>query len=236
MSNKKFFLKKLAFTYIELLIVVLIIWIFTSVWISSFSNFFNDQEIWNIWSRITNYLWQLDDMTEAWEISSYKVEFSTWSNYIKINKNFYKNNYIIDDDIKNFSGKVYTNNYSTWTWDYRIYLDWENGWHWSSDFSWWVFDFYLSWNVNYEKVLINWYVDYSNNTNSIEFFALKPQQIINEINTEIVWIKWDSDLWNLEIINIMWSKKFYSNGEELSKREFEILVSNNKKETKILIK
>jgi len=122
MFAKKYF----WFTFIEVVVSVTIIALFSIVWISSFERFFkNSQMLW-IKTRILNIIKTENNSIIAWEISSYRITFMTGAHSVLINENFFRNPQLIKLD--NFdqiglSWSLETNNTMTWLWNTKTYID-----------------------------------------------------------------------------------------------------------------
>ncbi|MDD2566012.1 MAG: prepilin-type N-terminal cleavage/methylation domain-containing protein [Candidatus Gracilibacteria bacterium] len=115
-----------GFTFVEVMISISIMALFSVVGISSFEKFFKSSQMLNIKSKILNIITLENNKLVSGDISSYKIIFMTGSRAILINENYYKNPQIIkldNFDFVNLSGSLSTNNTSTGEWIVGVSAD-----------------------------------------------------------------------------------------------------------------
>lgn len=217
--------KKLAFTMIELLVVVSIISIISITSINWFFNFLQDKELKTKTISILNYIWELDKKIKNNSIYDYDIRFSSSINDAYI---IYENIYDNEQYVKLF----YNNN--LWS----LILSWLNWEMWNLlIYKWNKLKIKEDLIVNsYNNIIIEDEYDYkflsvlswstnNNNLNSIDLIKfdkesnkLKLLKISNSI--------WWNDIWDLEIKNIWWKKEFYNSWSLLNQNEVYLYFEN----------
>lgn len=202
---------KSGFTFVEIMISVIIIAIVTTLWISSFQKFFSNSQISNIKIKLENQINQEKNDLIASKISSYRITFLTWSKVLFIDEDFYKNNNLIQfniDDYNSISWSIVTNNQSTWTWQINTYIDYISYKSELKTASWESLPINLGNNQTFQTFLVNSSVD-DISTNNLKIVRLDYSWLSDEIvkDTIISTLSW-SNLYNkVAIENIMWNKR-----------------------------
>jgi len=188
------------FTFIEVVVSITIMALFSIIWISSFERFFKSSQMTWIKTRILNIIKNENDNLVAWEISSYKITFSTGSKILLVNENYFKNKQPISFESFNFvslTGSIVTNNTSTWNWITKTYIDniINN-------------TYLLSW--SWEKVNIDF--NSINDFEKIEISSVLDSIITNKFLLYRIDYSW-RDSWIIEesIINTLSWRELYSN-------------------------
>lgn len=202
---------KLWFTFVEVIISISIMALFSVVWISSFEKFFKNSQMLNIKTKILSTITNEQNKIISLDISSYKITFATWSRVLFINENYYKNTQTIafnNFDFYNLSGSLITSNTSTGEWivttrtnnifNNSQYLNW----------SWMALNLDFS-NINdFENIEVSSTID-KINTNRIIIdridYSWKESDNIQE--TLIDSLSWSELYKQISIENIMWNKK-----------------------------
>lgn len=218
--------KILAFTMIELLVVVSIISIISITSINWFFNFLQNKDLKMKILEITNYIWELDKKIKNNEIYDYKIDIKSWINdwYI-VYENIYDN-----DNFVNLS-------YSYGSWSLNI------SWLW-----WGVWKLLIyKWNKldKNENIFLNSYnyvnIDSNYDYKFLSFLSWSTDLVelntiyIKKLNDENsnLWLTkisntvWWTDIWNLEIKNIWWKKEFYNSWIILNQNEIYLYFENN---------
>ncbi|EKE29638.1 MAG: hypothetical protein ACD_2C00131G0008 [uncultured bacterium (gcode 4)] len=203
-----------AFTYIEILISIVVLATVSVVWLSSFQAFFSKQSVVRIQEKIVNIARWLDIDISSWNISSYTLFFSSWANSLVANIDYYKSPQLITlkwFDYANLSWSLVTNNTSTWFWETKIYLDdvlkndFFNNWSWGSvPLSLWNYTLFETLNIK-SKI---WSID----TNSIRIYRLdySKGEGDNTENAYINSIKSTAFADSAYIENILWKKTMHT--------------------------
>lgn len=116
---------KLAFTYIELLVVITIITLLSSSWVFYFLDFLKNQELSQKVNTIDDNFKDLDKRIKNYSIFDYEMQFSvwTWSLWYV----YYINNFdipyrqFVDFDSSTWSGTLWTNWNSSQQWKFKMY-------------------------------------------------------------------------------------------------------------------
>ncbi len=217
--------KILAFTMIELLVVVSIISIISITSINWFFNFLQDKELKTKTITILNYIWELDKKIKNNSIYDYDIKFSSSINDAYL---IYENIYDNDQYVKLF----YNNN--LWS----LILSWLNWEMWNLLIYKWIKlkikeDLIVN---SYNNIIIEDEYDYkflsvlswsTNNTNLNSIDLIKFDKESNKLKLlKISNFIWWPDIWNLEIKNIWWKKEFYSSWSILNQNEVYLYFEN----------
>lgn len=216
--------KILAFTMIELLVVVSIISIISITSINWFFNFLQDKELKTKTITILNYIWELDKKIKNNSIYDYDIRFSSSINdaYIAY-ENIYDNESLV------------TLNYYNNTWS--LILSWLNWEMWNLLIYKWI-----KLNTKVDLITNNYAINIENeydykflsvlswstnntNLNSIDLIKFDKESNklkLNKISKSIWW----TDIWNLEIKNIWWKKEFYNSWSVLNQNEVYLYFEN----------
>lgn len=223
--------KIIAFTMIELLVVVSIISIISVTSINWFFNFLQNKELNLKANEVSLYIDSLDKKVKNHEIYDYNIIIDS-----SINNSFisYENIY---DTSKNMIMN-YDNINNSWT----LNLIWSN---WEA----WNLNIYkdkklLFWNIIFLETLGNINLDVNYNYKFVS--TLSGTTDITKLNTielirfdkESSLLKllkvssdlWTSNIWKLEIRNIWWKKEFYNSWSLLNKNEVYLYFENKWKE------
>lgn len=201
MHTSKIKNNRLWFTFIELIIVVLImsiIWVFS---ISSFWNFFNRYDNDKVLSKIRDNLDILDFLVRKWELSSYRIFFNSWASWYIIDKEFLNKKNIIKLDGFSYILWSWSISWWTWIWILKTYYDWKikenyfNSWTDSIDIS--LKDSYYADNINIFSSIDNM------DTNNLEIIPFWDNTLDL---TKITYLSWWYDSFQIE--NILWKKQF----------------------------
>ena len=212
-----------GFTFIELLMVVLIISIIGVFSISSFWNFFKNQDnsafIWKIKDTIET----LDFKVKKWQMTSYRLWFESGAQGLAISKNFYKKDNILtlaSFDFENMSWSI-----SWWTWEWLLKS------YYNSKFENW---YYGSWASNLSFSLTNPYMVenielYSSidgkDVNSFEIMLFNKDDSNIDKNIKVSYLSWWVFFNKIEIKNVLWKKQIYwypEIGDSLELDDFEL--------------
>lgn len=225
-----------AFTFVEILISITIIWITTSYWLYSFFNFYDSQELNNkIW-YLDEYIKDKNKEVKNKKIYDYSIELRSWNNYLI----YYSDIFEIDNyqkiEVNNSSGtinltkqnpsdeintKIFKNSklfYNSGTNSHKIDLDIQK-------FNDYKIISYLSWSI-YSYL------------NDIELVYLDKNSQIkdSEVFIEKITYSWWLNLDNIEIKNINNYISFYSSWSELNTENINIHLNNWKNSNYITIK
>lgn len=216
--------KILAFTMIELLVVVSIISIISISSINWFFNFLQDRELKTKTISILNYIWELDKKIKNNSIYDYNIFFSSSINdaYI-IYEDIYDNEQYVELSYSNNTWSLNINSLNWNTWKLLIYkwvklnlssdlsiLNTDIGLEDEYDYK---FLSVLSWSTNIVKL---------NSIDLIKFDKESNKLKLSKISNSIWWI----DIWNLEIKNIWWKKEFYNSWSLLNQDEIYLYFEN----------
>lgn len=216
--------KILAFTMIELLVVVSIISIISISSINWFFNFLQDRELKTKTISILNYIWELDKKIKNNSIYDYNIFFSSSINdaYI-IYEDIYDNEQYVELSYSNNTWSLNINSLNWNTWKLLIYkwvklnlssdlsiLNTDIGLENEYDYK---FLSVLSWSTNIVKL---------NSIDLIKFDKESNKLKLSKISNSIWWI----DIWNLEIKNIWWKKEFYNSWSLLNQDEIYLYFEN----------
>lgn len=217
--------KILAFTMIELLVVVSIISIISITSINWFFNFLQDKELKTKTITILNYIWELDKKIKNNSIYDYDIKFSSSINDAYL---IYENIYDNDQYVKLF----YNNN--LWS----LILSWLNWEMWNLlIYKWNKLKIKEDLIINsYNNIIIEDEYDYkflsvlswsTNNTNLNSIDLIKFDKESNKLKLlKISNSIWWTDIWNLEIKNIWWKKEFYNSWSILNQNEVYLYFEN----------
>lgn len=203
-----------AFTFVEVMVSILIMSFLTVVWISSFQNYFSSQDMRLIWVRFNEIIKWLDLDIKTWKLSSYKLTAMTWWTAVIVEKNFYRVPELIlftwVFDLKYLSWSLNTKNISTWTWLVKTYLDNKHANSYVLNWSWDTLSLSFSWILDFDNMDIISSVS-SVPTNSFEIFSIAPEDWTQDwkIKAEIDSLSWSSLFDSIEIENVLWSKRMH---------------------------
>lgn len=222
--------KIIAFTMIELLVVVSIISIVSITSINWFFNFLQNKEINLKANEISLYIDSLDKKVKNHEIYDYNIIIDS-----SINNSFISYENIYDSSKKVILNYDNINNswsinliWATWeVWNKNIYKD-KKLFSYESILSnnTWVI---LEKNYNYKIIsTLSWTTDITklNNIDLIRFDKESSLLKLIKISSDL----WTNDIWNLEIKNIWWKKEFYNSWILLNKNEVYLYFENKWKE------
>ena len=222
--------KIIAFTMIELLVVVSIISIISVTSINWFFNFLQNKELNLKANEISLYIDSLDKKVKNREIYDYKIIIDS-----SINNSFisYENLYDTSKNIiLNYNP---TNNFWTinlnwlaWElWNLIIYKD--KKLFFSDNLLLSTSDTVFEENYNYKiNSTLSWSTDITK-LNTIDLIRFDKESSLLKL-IKISSNTWTTDIWNLEIINIWWKKEFYNSWSLLNKNEVYLYFENKWKE------
>ncbi len=203
---------KIAFTYIELLVVVTIIALLTSSWVFYFSDFVKNQEIEQKLVSFRNDISDYDKKVKNYQIFDYEIDFntSTWALwYVSYVNNFdLPYNQYVNFNSNNWSWSLWTNWASSLDWkiklykEHKLYIDEVHSWSYLLNFDFNEKPYYkIIWTMSWEVLNDIWVYYFSEeniNTKS------NNQLILNAINSQNdkKWI----NISNFIIKNIGWKK------------------------------
>lgn len=222
--------KIIAFTMIELLVVVSIISIVSITSINWFFNFLQNKEINLKANEISLYIDSLDKKVKNHEIYDYNIIIDS-----SINNSFISYENIYDSSKKVILNYDNINNswsinliWATWeVWNKNIYKD-KKLFSYESILSnnTWVI---LEKSYNYKIIsTLSWTTDITklNTIDLIRFDKESSLLKLIKISSDL----WTNDIWNLEIKNIWWKKEFYNSWILLNKNEVYLYFENKWKE------
>ncbi len=212
-----------GFTFIELLIVVSIVSIIGVFSISSFWNFFKNQDN-------SAFLWKLNDVIDVldfqvkkWEMTSYSLWFESWAQGIYVSKDFYKKDNALT--LTAFDFEVMSWSISWWTWEWLLKS------YYNSKFENW---YYSSWTTKLSFSLTNPYMVenielYSSidgkDVNSFEIILFNKDDSNIDKNIKVSYLSWWALFNKIEIKNVLWKKQIYwypEIGDSLELDDFEL--------------
>lgn len=223
--------KIIAFTMIELLVVVSIISIISVTSINWFFNFLQNKELNLKANEVSLYIDSLDKKVKNHEIYDYNIiidssinnSFISYENIYDTSKNMIMNY----DNINN----SWTLNliWSNWeAWKLNIYKD-KKLLFWNIIFLETLGNINLDVNYNYKFVsTLSWTTDITK-LNTIELIRFDKESSflkLLKVSSDL----WTSNIWKLEIRNIWWKKEFYNSWSLLNKNEVYLYFENKWKE------
>ena len=222
--------KIIAFTMIELLVVVSIISIISVTSINWFFNFLQNKELNLKANEVSLYIDSLDKKVKNHEIYDYKIIIDS-----SINNSFISYENIYDTSKNIILNYNPTNNFWTinlnwlaWElWNLIIYKDkklfFSDNLLLSSSNT--VFEESYNYKIN---STLSWTTDITklNSIDLIRFYKESSFLKLIKISLNI----WSTDIWNLEIKNIWWKKEFYNSWILLNKNEVYLYFENKWKE------
>lgn len=208
-------INKTGFTFVEIMISVIILAIVTTVWLSSFQKFFSNSQISNIKIKLENQINQEKNDLAASKISSYRITFLTWSKALFIDEDFYKNDNLIKleiDDYNSISWSIITNNASTWVWQINTYVDYISYKSEVKSASWDSLSINLWNNKTFQTFLINSSID-DISTNNLKIVRLDYSSLDDDNikDTIISTLSWSQSYSKVTLENIMWNKRLLAN-------------------------
>lgn len=222
--------KKIAFTMIELLVVVSIISIISITAINWFFNFLQNKELVLKANEISLYIDNLDKKIKNHEIYDYNViidssinnSFITYENIYDTNQNIILN--------YNINNNQWTINLIWLAWElWNLIIYKEKKLYFSDNL------ISNSTNINFEeaynyKILstLSWTTQI-NKLNSIDLIRFDKESSLLKL-IKISENIWTNDLWKIEIKNIWWKKEFYNSWILLNKNEIYLYFENKWKE------
>ncbi len=222
--------KKIAFTMIELLVVVSIISIISITSINWFFNFLQNKELVLKANEISLYIDNLDKKIKNHEIYDYNVIIdSSLNNSFIIYENIYDTNQNIILNY-NVANNQWTINLIWLAWElWNLIIYKEKKLYFSDNL------ISNSSNINFEeaynyKILstLSWATQI-NKLNSIDLIRFDKESSILKL-IKISENIWTNDLWKIEIKNIWWKKEFYNSWTLLNKNEIYLYFENKWKE------
>ena len=231
---------KLAFTYIELIVVISIITLISSSWVFYFLEFVKDQEITQEVNTISDDFNEFDKRIKSFEIFDYEIQLNTatWTLwYIDFVNNFdLPYNQYINFNSNNWSGTLWTNWWIGQQWDLKIYKNIklylsesrQSNVFYNFDFNDEPF-YKILWTLSWEllnEININYFTEdniYPEKNNLL---------ILTNINTKID--KTGTGITNLSIKNIWWKKTITWDWTNIN--EAFLFFDNNWKEKNISVK
>lgn len=223
--------KIIAFTMIELLVVVSIISIISVTSINWFFNFLQNKELNLKANEVSLYIDSLDKKVKNHEIYDYNIiidssinnSFISYENIYDTSKNMIMNY----DNINN----SWTLNliWSNWeAWNLNIYKD-KKLLFWNIIFLETLGNINLDVNYNYKFIsTLSWTTDITK-LNTIELIRFDKESSLLKL-LKVSSDLWTSDIWKLEIRNIWWKKEFYNSWSLLNKNEIYLYFENKWKE------
>ncbi len=220
----------IAFTMIELLVVISIISIISITSINWFFNFLQDKELSLKTNEIRIYIESLDKKVKNHEIYDYNILINTSINNSLIS---YENIYDTEKNI--------TLSYNSWTNSWELTLNWSSWELWnlsiykdkklffSNNVSWTNTGFLLEKNYNYKLLSTLSGASDINKLNTIDIIKFDKENSLlklTKISTGALFV----DIWDIEIRNIWWKKEFYNSWNILNSNEIFIYFENKWKE------
>jgi len=200
-------LNKKAFSFVEILVAILIIAILMYNWISYFWDFVDKSLMVNKLDKIKNLIEIENEKIENKEIFDYKIEFFQNKNYFIIYENIVWNDInIVFDGINNFwTGSFSFSWANSWTWIIKYYksykfqkkeiLDYNETFTWDLSEK---IDYKITWTFS-GKTLNNIIFDYFNYKENQDInYIWTNKQLINILgkkNYDSVWIEFENDKW-----------------------------------------
>lgn len=222
--------KIIAFTMIELLVVVSIISIISVTSINWFFNFLQNKELNLKANEVSLYIDSLDKKVKNHEIYDYKIIIDS-----SINNSFISYENIYDTSKNIILNYNPTNNFWTinlnwlaWElWNLIIYKD--KKLFFSDNLLLSTSDTVFEENYNYKiNSTLSWSTDITK-LNTIDLIRFDKESSLLKL-IKISSNTWTTDIWNLEIINIWWKKEFYNSWSLLNKNEVYLYFENKWKE------
>ena len=232
-------IRKDWFTMAELIVAMSIMAIFFVAWISSFQTFFSNQEMKSVWSKMISIIDDLDRQVKAWDISSYSADFSSWSAYILVDKDFYRWDYLFSFtwvDLTSLSWTLMTGTNWTWVWSLDTYIDWKLNDIYTLNWTNKSMSMSFSWKIFYENVFIRWDMEW-NRTNEIDILNLYPDKSFESqgtVSKPYVESVSGSLLYDgVRVTNILWRKTmsaYKSSWATQDVEDIDLTIAKNSKE------
>lgn len=200
-----------GFTFIEIIISIIILALVTTVWISSFQKFFSNSQITAIKTKLVNQINSEKNDLTVWKISSYRITFYSWAKAIFIDEDFYKNDNLINfniADYNSFSGNISINNNTNWVWVINSYIDNISYQSEIKASSWAILPMDLSNNKTFQTFVVNSTVD-DISTNNLKIFRLDYSWLDDTVvkDTIIATLSWSTLYNKVSLENILWNKR-----------------------------
>lgn len=223
--------KIIAFTMIELLVVVSIISIISVTSINWFFNFLQNKELNLKANEVSLYIDWLDKKIKNHEIYDYNILINT-----SINSSFisYENMYDTDKNVLlNYESS--NNSWSlslTWSswelWNLSMYKD--KKLFYSNNIIWTIVNnLIFEDEYNYKIISTLSGTTDINKLNTIDLIRFDKENSLLKI-LKVTTDTWSIDIWNIEIKNIWWKKEFYNSWSILDKNEIYLYFENKWKE------
>lgn len=222
--------KIIAFTMIELLVVVSIISIISVTSINWFFNFLQNKELNLKANEVSLYIDSLDKKVKNHEIYDYNIiidssinnSFISYENIYDTNQNI-----ILNYDSNNNSWTINLN-WLTWElWNLIMYKD--KKLFFSDNLLWSTSNTVFEKNYNYKIMsTLSWVTDITK-LNTIDLIRFDKESTLLKL-LKISSDLWTNDIWKLEIKNIWWKKEFYNSWSMLNKNEVYLYFENKWKE------
>lgn len=141
---------KLAFTLIEIIIVITILVLVSSAWIMYFTNFVDDYRLEKELSLVKNQFEELDKQVQKKEILDYELHLNSQSNLFYVYKNVFDSQFLVSFDVEP--------NYEDASWDLRV----------TPDYTWAIWELKT---YNKHKFLSSKYID-SADSETLNWYTL----------------------------------------------------------------